>query len=92
MRNNVHITDTAPIEEECDCYCCRNFSRGAIRHYFNVGEMLGPILLSIHNLRFYQLLMNEIRANIAKNCFAQWAEQQVDKYRQCCLIRNNAEI
>jgi queuine tRNA-ribosyltransferase len=92
MRNNAHINDKTPIEEDCDCYCCRNFSRGAVRHFFNVGEMLGPILLSIHNLRFYQRLMNEIRANIGKNCFSEWSAGQIEKFRECCLIRNNAEI
>ena len=88
MRNSAHINDSTPVEPECDCYCCRKFSRGAIRHFFNVGEMLGPILLSIHNLRFYQRLMQEIRHNISKNSFGPWASQQIEKFRQCCLIRN----
>jgi queuine tRNA-ribosyltransferase len=52
MRNAGHMRDTGPIEEECPCYCCKNFSRGAIRHFFNVNEMLGPILVSIHNITF----------------------------------------
>jgi queuine tRNA-ribosyltransferase len=51
LRNNAHINDTGPIEANCDCYCCRNFSRGTLRHFFNSGEMLGPILVSVHNLR-----------------------------------------
>jgi queuine tRNA-ribosyltransferase len=90
MRNNIHISDTAPVEQGCECYCCRNFSRGAIRHFFNVGEMLGPILLSLHNLSFYQRLMKQIRENIAANTFSPWAKQQRDKYEQCSLIRNPA--
>jgi queuine tRNA-ribosyltransferase len=80
LRNTAYTTDTAPIEAGCDCCCCKNFSRAAIRHYFNVGEMLGPILLSIHNIRFYQRLMTEIRSLIAENRFASWADKQMPIY------------
>ena len=73
LRNSVHVSDGAPIEEGCDCYCCQNFSRSAIRHFFNVREMLGPILVSIHNITFYQRLMSEIRRRIADNSFGDWA-------------------
>jgi queuine tRNA-ribosyltransferase len=77
LRNNAHINDPSPIEAGCDCYCCKNFSRGALRHFFNVGEMLGPILASLHNLRFYQRLMAKIRELIEKNEFAEWAAEQL---------------
>jgi queuine tRNA-ribosyltransferase len=77
MRNNEHINDSGPIEQDCDCYACRNFPRAAIRHFFNVGEMLGPILTSIHNLRFYQRLMGRIREHIEKGDFARWAGDQL---------------
>jgi len=73
MRNNAHINDARPIEERCDCYCCKNFSRGTLRHFFNVGEMLGPMLVSLHNLRFFQRLMAKIREAIEKDEFAEWA-------------------
>ncbi len=79
MRNNGHITDAATIERNCDCYACQNFSRSAIRHFFNVGEMMGPILTTIHNLRFYQRLMSEIRTRIENGTFAQWANAQILK-------------
>ncbi|MCH8120303.1 MAG: tRNA guanosine(34) transglycosylase Tgt [Planctomycetes bacterium] len=75
LRNNVHINDARPIEADCDCYCCRNFSRATIRHFFNSGEMLGPILVSLHNLTFYQRLMTQIRQAIKRNEFADWAER-----------------
>ncbi|MHC4646168.1 MAG: tRNA guanosine(34) transglycosylase Tgt [Planctomycetota bacterium] len=81
VRNNAHIDSTEPVEAACDCYCCTNFSRGALRHFFNVGEMLGPILLSLHNLRFYQRLMARIRRNVEKGTFAHWAEEQLRKYQ-----------
>lgn len=77
LRNNSHINDIRSIEAGCDCYCCENFSRGALRHFFNVGEMLGPILVSLHNLRFYQRLMGKIRELIEKNEFSEWSAEQL---------------
>ena len=64
MRNAKYTLDKRPLEEGCDCYCCRNFSRGYLRHMFSVEEMLGPTLISIHNLRFFQRWMGDIRAAI----------------------------
>ncbi len=78
LRNSSNIEDSDPVEPECDCYCCRNFSRGAIRHFFNASEMLGPILLSLHNIRFYQRLMAAIRESIEKKEFNDWAQQQIN--------------
>jgi len=80
LRNSTHIDSTEPVEAGCDCYCCRRFTRGAIRHFFNCGEMLGPILLSLHNLRFYQRLMADIRAHIERGDFAAWATREIDRY------------
>ncbi|TKJ35420.1 MAG: tRNA guanosine(34) transglycosylase Tgt [Planctomycetes bacterium B3_Pla] len=75
LRNSSHTNDAGPIEAGCDCYCCRNFSRGALRHFFNSGEMLGPILASLHNLRFYQRLMAKVRETLKKNEFAKWTKR-----------------
>jgi queuine tRNA-ribosyltransferase len=75
LRNNVHIKDAGPIEADCDCYCCRNFSRASLRHFFKSGEMLGPILVSLHNITFYQRLMRQIRQAIKRGNFADWAER-----------------
>lgn len=70
IRNSKFARDSGPIEEGCDCYACRNFTRGAIRHYFFASEMLGPVLTSVHNIRFYQRLMADIRQSIAEGRFA----------------------
>lgn len=75
LRNNAHIDDCSPIEAGCDCYCCRNFSRGTLRHFFNSGEMLGPILASIHNLMFYQRLMLKIRQTLKEGEFSNLAKE-----------------
>jgi len=79
LRNSVYTSNTSPIEASCDCYCCRNFSRAALRHFFNVGEMLGPVLVSLHNLRFYQRLMAKIRQILKENKFSDWAKEQLKK-------------
>lgn len=80
LRNNTHIEETRPIEAGCDCYCCMNFSRGTLRHFFNSGEMLGPILVSVHNLTFYQRLMAKIRQAIKTNKLAERAKELIIKY------------
>ncbi len=77
LRNSIHIDSVEPIEAGCDCYACRHFTRGAIRHFFNCGEMLGPILLSLHNLRFYQRLLVEIRQHIEQGNFNRWASDEL---------------
>ncbi|HEV7301868.1 MAG TPA: tRNA guanosine(34) transglycosylase Tgt [Tepidisphaeraceae bacterium] len=69
LRNARFTRDTGPLEEGCDCYACRTFTCGAIRHYFSADEMLGPILVSVHNVRFYQRLMADIRQAIAEDRF-----------------------
>ncbi|HEY2587681.1 MAG TPA: tRNA guanosine(34) transglycosylase Tgt [Tepidisphaeraceae bacterium] len=74
MKNSKLQRDTGPIEEGCDCYACRTFTRGAIRHYFFAGEMLGPILVSVHNIRFYQRLMEDIRRAIAAGTFERFRQ------------------
>jgi queuine tRNA-ribosyltransferase len=68
LRNLRHEQDDAPVEEGCPCVACRR-SRGYLRHLFMSNEMLGPILLSIHNLTYYQRLMAESRAAIAEGRF-----------------------
>jgi queuine tRNA-ribosyltransferase len=72
LRNSQYARDTGPIEDGCDCYACRTFTRGAIRHFFFAGEMLGPVLASVHNIRFYQRLMSDLRRSIRDGTFAQF--------------------
>jgi queuine tRNA-ribosyltransferase len=82
LRNSVYLKDTTPVEAGCPCYCCQNFSKGAIRHFFNVGEMLGPILLSLHNIAYYQRLMNEIRQRIEDGTFADWSADFLNRHNE----------
>jgi len=90
LRNNAHLASPEPVEKECDCYCCRNFSRGTIRHFFKAGEMLGPMLLSLHNLRFFQRLMAKIRLAIEKDRFADWACEQLKRYESFGLVEKKS--
>jgi len=68
LRNLQYETDPRPLQDECPCPACRR-SRGYIRHLFMVGEMLGPILLSIHNLTYYQRLLADARSAIEEDRF-----------------------
>ncbi len=72
LRNSKYTRDSGPIEDGCDCYACRTFTRGAIRHFFFAGEMLGPILVSVHNVRFYQRLMADLRRAIGDGRFEEF--------------------
>ena len=65
IRNARHKTDTRPLDESCDCYTCRNFSRGYLHHLNRLNEILGARLATIHNLHYYQQLMRELRDAIA---------------------------
>lgn len=65
LRNEQFKLSHDPLEAGCPCYTCQNFPRGYLRHLFLVGEMLGPILVSIHNIAYYQRLMSRIRSAIA---------------------------
>jgi queuine tRNA-ribosyltransferase len=75
LRNAAYIDDFRPIDPSCQCLCCSTYTRSAIRHFFNVGEMLGPIMLSLHNIFFYHNLMDKIRENIENGAFPKWAAQ-----------------
>lgn len=64
LRNRKHQRDPGPLDPNCECYTCRSFSRAYLRHLFIAGEMLGPILLSLHNVAYYQALVRKLRAEI----------------------------
>ena len=61
--------DLSPVDPECSCYCCKNFTKAYVRHLLNVGEILGIRLLTIHNLHFYLKLMRDIRQEIEEGRF-----------------------
>jgi queuine tRNA-ribosyltransferase len=75
MRNARHAEDPRPIDADCACTACTRFSRAYIHHLFKAGEMLGPMLLTRHNLQHYQDLMRGVRAAIEGGGFADFAER-----------------
>lgn len=75
IRNAIFGTDRGPLDPACDCYCCEHYSKGTLRHLFQVGEMLGPMLLSMHNIRYFLHLMERAREAIAKQQFRSFAEE-----------------
>lgn len=80
IKNAPYTEDYIPVDEECGCYTCQNFSRAYIRHLFNAGEILGPVLATIHNIHFFMKLMQEIRESIKKDKFVSWSSGFLSKY------------
>jgi queuine tRNA-ribosyltransferase len=72
--------DFRPIEENCQCYCCRNFTRAYIRHLLNVDEILGLRMLSVHNTHLYLTLMREARDHLRAGAFSQFRQQYLATY------------
>ena len=76
LLNKKYETDDRPIEEGCNCPACRNYSRAYIRHLFKAGEMLAMRLCVLHNLYFYNHLMEEIRAHLDTGDFEEYRAKQ----------------
>ena len=75
VRNARHKSDEAPADASCSCYTCANFSRAYLHHLDRCGEMLGPMLNTIHNLHYYLNLMREVRASLDEGRFAEFRVQ-----------------
>ena len=73
IRNAVHRSDPAPVDEACACYACENFSRAYLHHLDRCGEMLGGMLMTIHNLHYYHDLMRRLREAIEAGTLASLA-------------------
>ncbi len=80
MKNQEYTHDFRPIEEDCDCYACRNFSRAYIRHLVRANEIFGLRLLSLHNLRFLQRFMAAMRQSILDDRFSEFRSEFLAGY------------
>ena len=80
VRNATYERDWGPLDTECDCYTCKNYTRAYIRHLVKANEILGVRLLSIHNLRFLTRLMETIRTEIENDNLANFKEEFYKKY------------
>ncbi|HJP22451.1 MAG TPA: tRNA guanosine(34) transglycosylase Tgt [Alphaproteobacteria bacterium] len=79
IRNARHREDPRPLEDGCPCAACRSYARAYLHHLFRAKEMLGPMLLTTHNLTYYQRLMAELRAAIEAGRFAEFAADFADR-------------
>ncbi len=75
LRNAKYKLDDSPLDPTCDCYCCTTFSRGYLRHLFLADEMLGPIMVSLHNISHYHHLIRRIRDAIRAGSLAALLDQ-----------------
>ena len=80
VRNAEYADDFSPIEDGCGCYTCQHYSKAYLRHLFHAGEILGPRLLTIHNLYFTLSLMEKIRQSIRDGCFEKEKEAFFKQY------------
>jgi queuine tRNA-ribosyltransferase len=82
VKNAAYARDPRPIDPECDCYACSQFSRAYIRHLFVAEEMLGARLATVHSLTFYLRMMKEMRAAIIDGKFGDWRREFLSKFEQ----------
>jgi queuine tRNA-ribosyltransferase len=75
-------SEKIPIDENCSCYTCKNFSRAYIRHLFNSNEILGLRLATMHNVHFYMWLVNEARKNIMDDKFVSWKNKLIEQWNK----------
>jgi len=80
IRNHKYMEDFTPIESDCDCYACKNFTKAYIRHLIVADESFGQRLISIHNIRFLTKLMEDIRTHIEKDDLKEFREEFYNKY------------
>ena len=80
IKNARFARDFGPLDPECDCYTCRNYSRAYLRHLFREGEALSHMLLSEHNLRFLSHMCENIRASIEEDRFMEYKSEFYSKY------------
>jgi len=80
IRNGQYKEDSRPLDDECDCYACRNYSRAYIRHMFNAGEIMGARLATIHNIRFLHKLTEELKQAIWDDRSLDWKNDFMKKY------------
>ena len=82
LKNAKYKEDFTPIEDNCDCYTCKNYTKAYVKHLINCEESLGGTLLSIHNIRFLIKMTEEIRESIKENRFKEYKEEFINKYKK----------
>ena len=80
IRNAKYAKDTGPVDENCSCYTCKNYSRSYLRHLDKCGEILGARLNTLHNLHYYQQLMADLRGAIETGTLQEYAKDFYARY------------
>lgn len=80
IHNAKYINDDSPLDENCDCPCCKRYSKAYLRHLLCSGEILAMRLAVLHNLRFYNKLMEDIRTAIDNDSFSSFADEKIEIY------------
>jgi queuine tRNA-ribosyltransferase len=80
IKGGRYAADKAPLDKQCSCYTCQNFSRAYLRHLFNAGEALAGRLVSYHNVFFYISLMARIRKHIREGSFSSFGKKMLKKF------------
>ncbi len=80
VRNGKYKEDFTPLDPECNCYCCKNYTKAYLRHMINVGEMMGGMLISLHNITYLTNLMKGIRKSILGGYFKEFRKEFYEKY------------
>jgi queuine tRNA-ribosyltransferase len=80
LKGSIYKTDFRPIEEDCDCYACKNFTRAYLRHLLRANEILGLRMLSVHNSHMFLKVMADVRAAIAAGTFAEFYREFISKF------------
>jgi queuine tRNA-ribosyltransferase len=90
LRNLIHQRDNGPLEPDCPCLACRH-SRGYLRHLFMANEMLGPILLTHHNLTYYQRLVGRAREAIVAGRFDEFHQERLRGWKSGSSIATSRD-
>ena len=75
VRNGAYKEDFTTLDKECDCYACKNYTKAYLRHMINVNEMMGAMLISLHNITYLNKLMSDIREAIMQDSFTEFREE-----------------
>ncbi len=81
VRNAKYKEDFTPLDPKCNCYCCKNYSKAYLRHMINVNEMMGAMLISLHNITFLIKLMEDMRESILNDSFVEFCQEFYKNYK-----------
>jgi queuine tRNA-ribosyltransferase len=92
IKNAQYAKDERPVDPDCDCYTCRNFSRAYLRYLYLAGEILSARLNTIHNLWYYLSLMKDLRQAVIENRVTEFRERFYSKRQDVCLVNDLSDV